>query len=656
LLDLFLGICQMAGLYLFMVVAVPQSLAGDASPLITGFAPTTAPVGTLVIVNGSNLLQVMTIQFGGVEAPVYGGTDDGTEVQTEVPPGATDGPITVVTANGIATSSNAFLVVGVEAPVVTGFSPGNGPPGTQVTLSGSNLVGLTAISFNGSPAEFSTIAGVSALVPTSATTGPITVTAAHGSFTTANAFIVTAAVPSIANFTPPSGPPGTQVQISGANLSQAKQVTFGGVASTAFSSLTDTLVIAAVPLTATNGPIAVVCDAGKATSAIDFTVLPMPTPGPITFTPAHGRPGDDVMITGTNLMFLQKVQFNGVDAAYSVITPTQVSAMVPYAPSGPITVVTTGGSFTTPEAFVVDGGVPPPQLTSIQPASGPSGTLVLIKGAELDRVSAVLFNGTAARFNAYADGIVAEVPPDATAGPVTINAWNGQVVTTNDFDVFNSGELGLVGSASRDPVVLGQAVTFSITLTNLSGRPMDNLILSNSFAMGSPTSGELVIWTNGAPAFGNVARADMQILSVNTSQGSLTVSGTTVVCNAGTLEPAKSMTIQIEVEPGTSADLHHLGAATAALTNAAPAYASFLTSVTTTNVIQLWVRSISPTQLEVNWPILDSPMILQSADTPTATALWSGVTNSPVVVDGHNSVTLPAGLARQFYRLTSPAQ
>lgn len=79
-------------------------------------------------------------------------------------------------------------------PVIDGFSPASGPVGTVVTIDGSNLADATAVSFNGTAAEFtaeSSGTSITATVPSGATTGPITVTTPSGSATSAKSFRVT---------------------------------------------------------------------------------------------------------------------------------------------------------------------------------------------------------------------------------------------------------------------------------------------------------------------------------------------------------------------------------------------------------------------------------------------------------------------------------
>jgi len=78
-------------------------------------------------------------------------------------------------------------------PKVTGVVPTSGATGSVVMVNGEFLLGATGVSFNGTPATtFSNISAnyVSVTVPTGATTGPITVTTARGSSTSAGSFTV----------------------------------------------------------------------------------------------------------------------------------------------------------------------------------------------------------------------------------------------------------------------------------------------------------------------------------------------------------------------------------------------------------------------------------------------------------------------------------
>lgn len=97
---------------------------------------------------------------------------------------------------GTTVNSGAFVWdLGMPGPKpnITGLRPQGGPVGKSVIVWGRNLLGTTAVSFNGVAATtFANISRdfVSAAVPACATSGPVTVTTANGSATSAGSFTV----------------------------------------------------------------------------------------------------------------------------------------------------------------------------------------------------------------------------------------------------------------------------------------------------------------------------------------------------------------------------------------------------------------------------------------------------------------------------------
>src|SRR2546425_10899997 len=84
-------------------------------------------------------------------------------------------------------------------PAVTGFNPTSGPPGTQVTIIGTNFGcagcsgGIAVVRFNEASAVFTgnTNTSVTAFVPAGATTGPTSVRTLGGTGTSPSSFTVT---------------------------------------------------------------------------------------------------------------------------------------------------------------------------------------------------------------------------------------------------------------------------------------------------------------------------------------------------------------------------------------------------------------------------------------------------------------------------------
>jgi len=78
-------------------------------------------------------------------------------------------------------------------PSVAQIVPPSGTAGQQVLLWGSHLLGATSVSFNGVPAaafQVNSTQAVMATVPAGATTGPVTIVTANGTFTTMQSFSV----------------------------------------------------------------------------------------------------------------------------------------------------------------------------------------------------------------------------------------------------------------------------------------------------------------------------------------------------------------------------------------------------------------------------------------------------------------------------------
>ncbi len=176
-----------------------------------------------------------------------------------------DARIQQTTANVL----NAFLT-GL-APAITTFAPGSGPVGTSVMINGTNFTGATAVTFNGTAANFTVTSAtaIQATVPAGATTGPLSVTTPGGTATSASSFAV---APTITSFTPTSGRVGTTVTITGTSFIGATAVTFNGWCAASFTVTSDTTIQATVPAGATTGPISVTTPGGMALSASNFTV------------------------------------------------------------------------------------------------------------------------------------------------------------------------------------------------------------------------------------------------------------------------------------------------------------------------------------------------------------------------------------------------
>ncbi len=175
------------------VTTFTTSLTSDrnflVAPQIKSFTPASGVVGSSVTITGVSLTQTTGVTVGGKAATFTVNSD--IQVTVTIPAGAKTGETISITTPGGTASSKTKLAV---APAVESFSPSSGPVGTSVTITGNSFTKATKVTFGGVAAtSFQVIndTQVDALVPTGAVTGPIAVTTAGGTGTSASNFTVT---------------------------------------------------------------------------------------------------------------------------------------------------------------------------------------------------------------------------------------------------------------------------------------------------------------------------------------------------------------------------------------------------------------------------------------------------------------------------------
>jgi uncharacterized repeat protein (TIGR01451 family) len=319
------------------------------APSIAGFEPARAQVGATVILSGAHFTGATAVKFGSKPA-LFSVTAD-TQIQATVPAGATNAPISIATPGGTATTASDFVVL-PPGPVITGFEPLRGAPGTLVLIAGEHLTDATVLRFGGVAAGFEATsdAQIKATVPGGAISGPISVGAPGGTNVSLAVFLV---APRIESFAPGVGGPGTSVAIIGANFTGATTVTFNGTPA-AFTVLAADRITATVPPGAATGPLTVTTLVGATVSQVEFVVPPSIT----SFSPLAGPPGTIVEIVGSGLARAIAVLFGGTAAAFTVNSAASITAVVPVgAHTGPIIVSTPQGlaGSTLPFTVAVSG-------------------------------------------------------------------------------------------------------------------------------------------------------------------------------------------------------------------------------------------------------------------------------------------------------------
>ena len=85
----------------YVITASGKLKIRHLGPAISRFKPTSSPAGGTVTIVGRRLAHATAVTFDGIQATVS--ANGSTKIKAAVPPGATSGPITVVTPYGSAT-------------------------------------------------------------------------------------------------------------------------------------------------------------------------------------------------------------------------------------------------------------------------------------------------------------------------------------------------------------------------------------------------------------------------------------------------------------------------------------------------------------------------------------------------------------------------
>jgi hypothetical protein len=353
-----------------------------SAPSVTSIAPSTGSTTgqAMIMLTGSNFTGASAVKFGTVAALSFTILSD-TSILAISPPEATGTyHITVTTPSGTSStsSSDQITVSAASNPTVTAVTPSSGSTGggTVAYISGTNFTGATGVSFGSTAAASFTVLSdtlIQATAPPHASgTIDITVTTYAATSATGSADQFTynsAGTPSVTQITPTEGSTagGVVVTVLGSGFTGASGVSFGGTAATAYTVVSDGIILATAPAeSAGTVDITVTTPSGtSATGSADkFTYATAPTVTGVSPSSGTVQGGTSVTITGTNFFPTVWVYF-GTKLATSVTynSSTSLTAVSPAESAGTvdITVQTevgvsaTGSSdhytFTSPQYF-----------------------------------------------------------------------------------------------------------------------------------------------------------------------------------------------------------------------------------------------------------------------------------------------------------------
>ena len=227
-------------------------------PTVTSIDPNPVKNGTTLTIKGTDLDLVSGVVFGGNKAGtiVAGGT--ATQIQVTVPIDAANGAVTLSTK---ANKSVLTPVLNMVLPTVTDISPATIIAGDSVTITGTDLDLVNAITFGGPTTGIigtHTATQITVRSTTASTSGPVVLTIKNGAKVTSTQTITIkpSNTPVITSLTPASVKPGAMISIVGSNLNNVQDVVFmDGLSATQYGSRTPTLIEVYVPSTAKRGSV-----------------------------------------------------------------------------------------------------------------------------------------------------------------------------------------------------------------------------------------------------------------------------------------------------------------------------------------------------------------------------------------------------------------
>lgn len=481
------------------------SSGGNSNVLsVTAVNPQTGSVagGLTVTITGTHfsLSPDMTITFGSTPATNVS-VIDSTSLTCVTPASTTASAVnvtaTIVSTGETATLSNGFTYTSGNM-TITNVSPNQGPQAgsTSVTITGTNFVNITAVTFGGSAATISTVTATSIQCTTSGhapgTVDVVVTSSSNGQVTATGAFTYQVSGGStgnmmVTNVTPSHGPlaggPFQGVTIDGVGFTGSLTITFAGLPGVDILVNGTTQVKVTPPKAATGftgGPVNLtITSTDPAAGSVSLTgysydgIGGAPTLTAISPATAPESGGTLVTITGSN--FLQGTSSNIGQVLIGSKQLTNIQIVNNSTLKGVIPVGTAGA--TTVQAFGTAGAgsnvinftySPSLFITGLNPNQGPTaggGRSVTISGRNFSssNIDKIFFAGTqqvpAGQITVVNSNTITVIPPASPllangqplSGPVDVTITGKGIADANLKNGYNYGPTFNAPSKSVQP-------------------------------------------------------------------------------------------------------------------------------------------------------------------------------------------------------------
>lgn len=386
---------------------------------------------------------------------------------------------------------------------VTNYYPNSGQAGTLVTIEGKGFSGnLSQYKANiaGTEAEMVSVTAEAMVVrmPASGKTGNIAFVYADKTYEVGQ---YTYQSLTVSRVFPNNGTVGSQIRISGAGFSSVKEpatVAVNGKAAL-IVSVTDTLIVAEIPLEAGTGAVTVKVD-GMEAKGQDFKYQAVSGIKPLT-----GGAGTKVSIKGSGFETTSEgniIDFNGKPATVVSATETEIVVQAPAeVTTGPVSVNINGQKITGP-AFTVVGK---PVLNVVSPLSGPQGSVMTITGDVFSTVldeNHVFINNVEVPVTAATKNQLTLTLPGGTGSGTVRVVVNDQ---RTDGPQFKDQTLGIT-NITPDNGLAGSVIT--VTGTGFSAVAAANIVTINGVPAVVSTASETSLVLTAPPT---VSTGDLKV-------------------------------------------------------------------------------------------------------------------------------------------------
>jgi uncharacterized repeat protein (TIGR01451 family) len=261
---------------------------------------------------------------------------------------------------------------------------------------------------------------------------------------------------------------------------------------------------------------------------------------------------------------------------------------------------------------------------------------VTLVGENLQRVTGVRFNETAAEFTLFGENEMdAQVPANATSGPITVESAIGTHTTAVTFIVeplvaATDGDVALQVVTSAHAVQVGESLTYTLLVTNRGAVKATGVVLTTELPL-------------GASALSGIA-----------TQGSIETADRTCVFRLGELAGHATAPVQLVVRLDQSGLLSATATVKADAVDPDPLNNTIITSTHVRAPDELIIRTLANGQVELSWPTQAVAYVVQSADRLSRSPVWTPLKSQSIVTNQRRVVIdQPTGGSR-FYRLSAP--